>query len=259
MDLHELVDRELDEAGFPKAAYNPFTTKDHGRPGPGPDRSSEDVRRLSEDIPDDAEMATRLEESSKAKPVYRNPIAAVKQAVAAVPMRQVLRKVAQDHASRKLGLRKGNEVHQAFTRSEAVNHLKLAGMATAIANLLPEELLLPLVRKFKGTRIFPNAAEAEAFLLGKGLRAAAEAQDVDKARRLFEGAGGLPHVSPEQLALLQTQSQALKDYVASPMSQTAWGAGLGGLAGLAGGAALTHHLLRPDQQAGPQIPKVVPQ
>jgi len=262
MDLHEIVDRELDAAGFSKAAFNPFTTKDHGRPAPGIDRSSDDVKALSEDIPDDSEIATKVDGSDKAKAVYRNPIAVVKQAVAGMPMKQILRKVAQDRAGRKLGLRKGNEVHRAFTRSEAVNRLKVAGMAQAIANLLPEEFLLPLVRQFKGSKVFPHAAEAEAFLLGKGLRAAAEVQDVEKARRLFEGAGGMPHIDPSQLALLQSQSQVLKDYVASPMSQTAWGAGLGGLAGAAGGAGLMHQLLRPGQQqqpAGPQISKVVPQ
>ena len=253
MDLQGLIDKELDEAGFPKKAYSPW---EDDQVGARTDKSEDTLMDLSEDVPGDSAVASRVQGSGKAKVQYRNPVLALKEAAAQMPMKQLLRKIAQDKAGKRLGLKTGNEVHQAFTGSDAVNHLKLAGMAKAIANLLPEELLLPLVQKFKGTKIFPHAAEAEAFLLGKGLRAAAESQDLEKARRLFESAGGVPSIDPADLLGLQMKA---RHYDAGPSYLSPL---LGGLAGLGLGSALMRQPApqQPAAPAGwPQIMKVGPQ
>jgi hypothetical protein len=264
MDLDTIIDLELEEAGFGKKAVNPFTTKEHGRPHPedtsssgGPtsstNRSSVETSRLAANIPSDSESGTRLQDFDTAKAMYRNPIVALKHAAArGLPLKSVLKKLAQDRAGQKIGMASGNEVHQAFTSSEAINRIKLAGMASALANMLPEELVLPLIRKFKGTQIFPHAADVEAFLLGKGLRSAAEGQNMAKAQRLFEGAGGVPSIDPSTLAALQMKAHSYDQ--SNPLMQALMGAGLGGLAG----AGLASHL-QSSQSAGPQVMKVVPQ
>ena len=261
MSLQALIDRELDEAGFGKEGFNPFTSKDHGRPGARADTPSETTVGLVDDIPSDSAAATKLQDAGSAKALFRNPIIAMKSAAAKMPVKQLLNKLAQNRAGKAMGMASGNEVHQAFTSSEAINRIKLAGLATTIANWLPEELMLPLVQKFKGTAIFPQAAEVESFLLGKGLRAAAESRDVAKARRLYEAAGGVPSIDPLDLWNLKLKAEAMDSLRAGPWTRAAMGAGAGTLGGLGLGVYLARSQGQPAQAPSPQLQmmKVVPQ
>lgn len=238
LSLADVVDRELEDCGFSKVAYNPFTGANHERPAVEHDRSGAPIKPTG--ATDDAQadyVAVRGREH-KTSPVFNgHPAKVAAELAGMIPTHKLLANLIEKRSSRACGLKSRSEVFQAFTGSDAVNRIKLAGIREMALKYLPDELMLPLVRRLKGTAAFPAeyADELEALMVGRGLRQAAATKDVAKARELFEGMGGTPTIDQSMLATLQNKADLFEKLKATgriPSEST----GLGFVPGLAVGA-----------------------
>jgi len=223
--LSEQVERELAEAGFPKVAYNPFTTADRDRPvihHDGKDLPAEAASLGSSSNAAQNDFDKVRGRDHKTSPMFVS-MPAMKQAMLRVarelPMKQILQGMVEKRSSELAGLKSRNEVYQTFTGSDLLNRIKLAGMSDRLLRMLPDEWALSLVRNLKGGRLGSYADELEAGVMGRGLRAAAEAGDIPAAQRLFEGAGGAPSIDPVDLAGLQLKARAADTFLKDPMEQ----------------------------------------
>jgi len=254
--LSEQVERELEEAGFPKVAYNPFTTADRDRPvihHDGKDLPAEAASLGSSSNAAQNDFDKVRGRDHKTSPMFVS-MPAMKQAMLRVarelPMKQLLQGMVEKRAAEVAGLKFRNEVYQTFTSSDLLNRIKLAGMADRLLRMLPDEWALSAVRNLKGRSLgFPAqyADELEAAIMGRGLRAAAQTGDVEAARALFEGAGGAPTIAPDVLAGLQAQAQAADDFLKNPMERYLSGMRAGGALGL-GAGLIAPRLLNQGEQ-----------
>ena len=245
--LTDMVDSELEAAGFHKEAYNPFLNKDRDQRTNKPENDPSTADEVLSGLPPTPEQSARTRGDTS--PAMRNP-ALFKEATARLarelPMKDILKGVIEKQASQELGLRSRNEVYQTFTGSDLINHIKLASVREMLLKYLPDEMMLPLVQKFKGTSMFPTqyADELEALLSGRMLRSAGQAHDVDAARKLFEGFGGSPTIDPSDLAGLTMKAREFDQIMQAAKQVPSIGPGTAAAMGLGAGALGTHLLNR---------------
>lgn len=254
-NLTDIVNSELEAAGFSKEAYNPFLSKDRDQRGNKPENDSSAADEVLNGMPATPNPGEMIRDRVRgdSSPMMRNPIQ-FKEAAARLarqlPMKDVLKGVIQKQASQELGLRSRNEVYQTFTGSEVINNIKLASMREMMLKYLPDEMMLPLVQKFKGTSMFPTqyADELEALLSGRMLRSAGQAGDVNTARKLFEGFGGAPKIDPSDLASLTLKAHDYDKMLRAAAQAPSMSPAVAAALGLGAGALGTHMLSQGGSQ-----------
>ena len=242
--LQECIDEELEAAGFAKSAARTPPDKD-----PAFGKSRQDASAAPVKIPSTAdEMPVSQRGNSRANELEIKPVvtsgSGLNQLKAASQYDLVgrYRRLMREKVAGACGLRGGYEVHKAFSSSDTLNILKLAGFVDRLMNMVPAEpaaYLTGAARGVLGGYTPKSVSDAERFFIGRAMQEAGSAIDANKARRIFESLGGHPTISYEDLAAMAMKAgeyeKMRKSSPYSSMASGAAGAGLGGLAGLAAG------------------------
>lgn len=277
MDLLQLIDQELEAAGYgelqEKRAYNFRMAQGHSLESTRHDLS------VPEELEEPVANAEGKGREHKSSVAYRNPMVLAKKGSDG-GLEKRLKGILEKRAAKKVGLERYSEVYQAFTGSDDINRIKLAGFAegfgktaflSKLLSKLPSKMdimrsvpegALGIVQKLKGIGFAPQAlGDAEAYLAGKALRSAASVGDLKAAQKLFESFP-FTQISPEALEILKARAAFGQKLVGSPgssyMSGFGAGAGLGDLAknllGLgAVGAGAGYMMSRPSQSTAPMV------
>lgn len=251
--LQEMIDRELDSAGFGKVARS-LPPRD-----PRVDLPENSDATIS-GLADTEDVAPTLNENDgrrgrdlKATPAFAsgNAIKTAGPVDLVAQLKDRLRK----SALAKLG--STSPESQIFSKSEYLNRIKMAGFLDSAARFVgenaPAETTLKMVSGFRnllGQYAPKSLGLLESTLAGRAIQEAGRYKDVDMARRLFESFGGAPTIDPLELASLRTRAELYGDLSKNIFSQSGPALAVGALGGL--GAGLGYMATRPKENKEPQ-------
>jgi len=257
--LQQKIDEVLAEAGYglEKQAFNPFTGPGMTRPGLRPTNSNTadlDLLRVgqgkNEDLQDYEGVEGRGGKSLELTQVFNDN--AIKKVVASpCDLRARFRNTLRKQANKASGITHDIQATTAFTGSDALDSVKLAGMLDAIMRRLPINKALPMMGELRGMAggISEGLGKAvggiDDYLRVKALENAVASGDDLALKGLYEQLGGIARVNADDLARMQAESAAYTQFMQSPPPNPLPGLGLAAGLGAVGGGATVHRMHEP--------------